>query len=324
MSLTPKEPTIKDNRQISKKWFQIFKNIFAIIVLFGFGYYLWEHKDELYKSLDVSLWHLVSIILLIFISWFLGGIQATVTYRVSNINISVMEGIMLTLAGSFGNHLPMRVGTIIRANYLKEIHGLRYAHFGGIMGIRTLLTILATGISGIIGLLIISFTSYQSIPWDIVLFFLLLTFAPMLLLVFTIPKFDHNQGVLLKFVAGFANSFEELKQKPQVCTFIVILLLIQYIVLALRFIVAADSVGIDIPIGLLFLMAPLAALMSYTALTPGGIGLREMLMGYISFKLGYTFALGTFIGAIDRAVLLVMMAIFGGWSFLVVWLRCRK
>ena len=60
---------------------------------------------------------------------------------------------VLATATGFGNYLPARIGTIARAHYLKSVHGLRYARFGSIQGIRTVQMVVATGLTGIAGTL---------------------------------------------------------------------------------------------------------------------------------------------------------------------------
>ena len=90
-----------------------------------------------------------------------------------------------------------------------------------------------------------------------------------------------------------------------------------------RFVVSADALELDMPLSSLFLMAPLAALMSYMAITPGGLGLREAVMGFVTTNLGFSFAEGMFVGAVDRAILLGIVTILGGLAFWVLWVRVK-
>ena len=72
------------------------------------------------------------------------------------------------------------------------------------------------------------------------------------------------------------------------------------------------------------LLAPLAALANFAALTPGALGLREAVMGYAMHAVGESFSSGIYLGTMDRAVLLALVTLTGGPSFLWVWSRVRQ
>lgn len=304
-------------------WLTVAKNFVALVVLSGFLYYLWSHKEELKSAMDVSIRHIILMVLLILLSWYVSGLQSYLTYRAVNIPMTVMEGVMITIAGSFANHLPMRPGTIVGAYYLKARHGLKYANFGGIMGMRIFLTMIAAGLMGLTGILYIGITGDQEMQWGLVLVFFGIVCGPLFIMSLSIPGNDWMPEKMRKIVGGLFQAYDELRQRPKLVIYVIILLIIQYLILGLRFVVSADAVNADIPIEVLLMMSPLAALMSYAAITPGGLGLREALIGYVAMSLGYSFSDGLFVGTVDRAVLLVMIAIFGGASFMVIWKRCH-
>lgn len=300
-------------------WRHLIRTLIGFLIIFGFCYYLWANRDQFHRMLDASVWHLSGLCVLIVLSWYVNGLQAYVVYRAVGIPIGAMEATMLTTAGTFGNYLPMRAGTIARAMYLKEKHGLGFARFGGIMLLRTLLTVVAAGIVGLASLGLAYWEDGSSISSQLFVVFSLLTIVPVLAMYIPIPKWSWLPHKLYRLADDLTGAFDELRRKPAIAFQVVVLIVVQYFLLGLRFIVSADALSVDMLNSHLVLMAPLAALMSFAALTPGGLGLREAVMGYVSLSLGFSFSIGIFVGTIDRAVLLVMVGVFGGLAFRHVW-----
>jgi uncharacterized membrane protein YbhN (UPF0104 family) len=305
-------------------WKRGLKNFVAFLVVAGFLLYVWEHRTELIGTLDASPSHIGALCALVFLTWVFSGLQAVTIYRAVQVPISIGEGITLTVAGTFGNYLPMRAGTVVRAVYLKEVHGLGIARFGGISGLRSLLVIIAAGIVGLLGLIPIWVGSAWNATRELGVIFLLLVAMPVALMMIPCPRFSWLPQRLKQLTSDATGAYDELRRKPQVAVKVVLLLVAQYFTLGLRFVVSGNALGVDIPASSVLLMAPLAALMSFMAITPGGLGLREAVMGYVSLDLGYSFADGLFVGTVDRAILLTMVAPFGGLAFLMLWRRMHS
>lgn len=303
--------------------FRLLRAVVGAVIVVAFAWYLWDQRAKLATALEATVWHFSSLCVLIAVSWLLNGAQAHVIYRAVSIPVSVWEGTMLSVAGSFGNHLPMRAGTVLRALYLKTVHGLRFARFGGISGLRMLLTVIAAGTMGCAALIVISLQGVATAPLELTLIFLALVVVPLVLLRVPFSRIRFVPSRLQKIVHDFADAYNELRRQPKVAFYVVLLLLAQYGVLSLRFIVSADAVGAEIAPAFLLLMAPLAALMSFIAITPGGLGLREGVMGFVTMSIGFSFSDGIFVGTVDRAVLLLMTALLGGISFWLLWRRCK-
>lgn len=309
-------------------WMRVLKGLIALLIIAGFAAYLWEHRHELDRTVDASALHILALVALVFLTWFFNGLQAYVVYRAVGTRISLLEGIMLTVAGGFGNHLPMRAGTVVRALYLKHVKGLRFARFGGIMALRTLLTIVGSGIMGLFGLGLAWLGGNARVSPDMVSIFALLTSVALVLMLLPLASWDWGWRWLPRRLARIADdvadAYDALRRKPLVALIVVALIVTQYLMLGLRFLVSADAIQADVPFASVLLMAPLAALMSFTALTPGGLGMREAVMGYVSWSIGFDFAQGVFIGTIDRSILLLMTALWGGLSFAVLWRRIGR
>ena len=62
----------------------------------------------------------------------------------------------------------------------------------------------------------------------------------------------------------------------------------------------------------------------HRGIVPGGLGLREVVMGYVTLATGHDFNVGLFAGAMDRAVLLGLLCMIGPVSLVYVWGRLRQ
>lgn len=295
------------------------KRLLALLIVAGFFWYLWEHRTDLLKTLDASPWQMLGIVALIFGGWLAAGLQAATLYRALRLPLRVTESVLLTAAGGFGNYMPMRAGTLVRALYLKEVHGLAFARFGGVTGLRTLLTLIAAGAAGLLGIAMIALRDGGRGSLGLTLLFLVLVVAPMLLMLLPVPTWPGASGRIRRMAHNFSGAYDTLRRQPLVGLGVVLLALAQYLLIGLRFVISGAAVGADMDLLVVMMMAPLAALMQFVSITPGGIGLREAVMGYVSMSLGYSFAEGVYIGAVDRAMLLAVTGLFGGASFARLW-----
>ncbi len=297
------------------------QNAVAGGIIVAFGVYLWEYREKLLLTLDASIFHVAGLVLLITLSWLIAGAQVYLVYSAANVPLSRKEAVILNVAGTFAGYLPMRLGTVIRAMYLKQVHGLRFARFGGISGLRLLFILTTTGLMGLFGLALVWFQDSAAPTVQIFTLFSVLFIFPLLVSKIPLPRLAWLPLRIKTIVADLTDSFDELRRHPNLAAKVILLLVAQFLVLGLRFVVSADAMGMRMPVGMLLLLAPLAALISFTAITPGGLGLREGVMGFMTLNLGLSFSDGLFVGTVDRAVLLVMSAVFGGLAFLRIWRR---
>jgi uncharacterized membrane protein YbhN (UPF0104 family) len=295
------------------------KNLFALLIVIGFFWYLWDHRGDLATTLQATPLQILGIVALIFFGWLVAGSQTSLIYRSLKLPVSLWEGLLLTAAGAFGNYLPMRLGTFVRAHYLKQVHRLGYARFGGLTGLRSLLTLIAAGCAGLVGLGAIYTRDRGGGSLELAVLFFAMIALPIALMLVPLPKWPWIPRRIRGAAHDFSDGYEELRRQPRVGVYVVLLFLAQYALIGLRFLISGSVVGAQMDVIVVMMMAPLAALMQFASITPGGLGLREAVMGYVSMSLGYSFADGVFIGAIDRAVLLLVTGVFGGLAFALLW-----
>jgi uncharacterized protein (TIRG00374 family) len=298
----------------------VLRNIFGAIILVGFVIYLWEHREQFVETLEVRTIDLAVLGALTLSSWAAVAAQNCLLYRAMGLEFGFAESFVISSASGFGNYLPFRPGTLLRAHYLKRVRGLRYTHFGSVFVVRT---VFFTATTGVTGLLCLAWISWRrgAFSAGLGLAFLALAIAPVTTLL-CIPKLSAWAPRRLRHLAlEFHEGVHQIRGAVLASVLVVILVLVQFFLLGARLHIAARAVGSDLEIVVFVLLAVVGTLMGFIALTPGSLGIREAVMGYVTFALGDGFAQGAYVGVIDRAVSLALTATIGAAAFLFVWRR---
>lgn len=215
------------------------------------------------------------------------------------------------------NYMPMKLGTLYRANYLKRHYGLLYTHFTVLFVSLLILMTIAASVSGVIVL----WTVYDPNRHEtflltmifsaFLLFSLLLAFIP-----FPVVEGTNRLTIALRNVAlGRKMMTEDLGK-----------LAVNMVLTAGCFLSASVQIGIVYyslgqnihPAGFLVLGA-IANITMFLGITPGSLGLRELALALGAVALGVDFSVGSLAAVIDRAVALVWSFTVGGGSVLYLW-----
>lgn len=303
---------------------KVVQNTLAAVIIVGFGYYLWTHQEAFSSALQLDLGALVVLAGLVLAAWTVNATQNLLLYRAAGIELGFGEIWLLSAASAFGNYLPMRMGTVLRAHYLKAVHGLGYARFGAIFGVRTLLLVLSTALTGLVGTAGI-YLSGGTLSLELLALFGGLFVVTALGWWVPLPsRWQTGSKRLSRALKEFTNGYRELKSKPGSSLAVLLLLVLQQVLVALRLAWIASVLHAAMAPFAALSMAPLAVLASYAQITPGALGIREAMLGYATFALDQSFAVGAYLGTVDRGVNLAVVAVVGGGCFLGVWMRVRK
>lgn len=314
---------MSNNRSMREITWRLINAIFSIVLISGLAYYLYKNWDIFQASVNVSWYHIIAILICIFSTWMINCLQTVLLLRMEGVKIGFWENMLVQVATLAGNHLPMRIGTLIRFRYFKKIYGLNYARFGGIVGVRTLMLLVSTGLLGFIGTsaLIIS-----GLPVNISLAFLFAAvfIIPIAIYFIPLPKKRGDNGFVGKVWNNFISAFVTIKARPKLSFQLVGLLVLQFVFFAARLYISFDAIQIELSLWVFFLLAPTATLFSYISITPGNLAFREWIIGILSLSAGYDFNNGFFAGTIDRAVLLAVTLTFGTVCFFCVLARIQN
>ena len=302
------------------QWRSWVRNGLGLVILIAAGWALWQRRSAFGELLDASWTSLGSIGLLVLLAWGLNATQTWVLFRAEGARVGFVENLLLATGATFANYLPMRVGTVLRGRYMKQLHGLRYARFGSIFGIRMVLLVSASGLLGALGTL--GLWIFEDRPaWLLLGAFVGLSLASVVAFLVPLPRIGRGEKRLFRVWNDFVDGFATARARPRVSFLVLALTLLQQLALGMRLAVGFDAFQAQTSPSFLLLLAPLVMLVSFVAITPGALGLREAAIGYVTFATGYAFDLGLFAGSLDRAVMLALTLVLGAPSFVHIWRR---
>lgn len=305
-----------------QQWLRAAENALGIASVLAVGWYIWLKRAEFSSLLDLSMLDLIVLTLGTVGAWGCNAWQTMLMYRAEGKEMSLYENMMLASAANFGNYMPLRAGTLVRATYMKQVHGLSYSRTGSIFGIRVVLMVVSTGALGLIGVIGL-WASGGAFSLELCLVFSGLLLLAALAFAFPLPKFRGRSGRLSRAWSDFRAGFEMMQTRADVSTQVCLIMLLQHALIGARLVVALDSVGAVTSPFAIVILAPLLGLSTFISIVPGGLGIREALMGYVSFATGTAFSRGLFAASIDRVVMLLVTATLGLAGFIYVWRRTR-
>lgn len=300
---------------------RVLLNSVGFVILLWFFGYLWSNRELFYSLKNVPFSSILAILVLVFLNWVVVSSQSLLLFRQLGTKIGFFECLALTLASTFANYLPMRVGTFVRAHYMKVKYQLDYSQFGSVVSMRLVLTLAACGACGISVFILFFEFSFNFLP--LIILFSLIILVPALVLFYLPVSVSAKHPVVLiwnKFSEGVSN----LRSRPIVTAVCLALVVLQLIFVGARFLIAAQIAGHEVNFQEIMMLVSIATIAGFLAITPGGLGVREVLMGYGATLVGTSFSLGLLIGTIDRVLLLCLTLVFGGSCFVYIWCQFNR
>jgi uncharacterized membrane protein YbhN (UPF0104 family) len=313
----------EENRRPRKRIVDLAQNLLGLVIVTWFGWYLWQRRDHLLGVLDVSVDDVALVAALTLANWTFTAAQSAVMYRAAGINMTFTENWLLTAGAGFGSYLPMMAGTVVRFHYMKSIHGLRYARSGSISWLRAIAVAISTAAFGLLGTAGLWLTGERSSVALGLLFFAMLV-APVLVLLVRVPERWLARLPRAKNLRDFFEGLSHLREQRKPGLWLLVWIALQQVSLAMRLGIAANATGQSPPLLLLCIMGPLGVFISFVSITPAALGLREAVLGYVTYATGSSFGSGMYMGALDRAVSLALITVFGGASLAYLWRRIRR
>ena len=299
---------------------KVFSQGLSILIILGLAFFLANNWQKFSSVTQLSVFHVTALAGIILITWALGSYQTVLLMRQAGVHVGFFEAVFLLVGMHLGNYLPMRAGTLIRMNYFKRVHNLQYITFSGLFSAKTLLMIASTSFLGCIGLAGLWFSNEKNLL-PVLLFYSGVTVLSFVACIVPLPKKNDSQHFIGKSWNHFMEGYEAIRNNPKLLLQLIGLLLLQYLAFALRFWISFTAIGKELNPFVFLVLAPTTLFLSIFSLTPGNLGLREWLIGFLSVAVGLDLESGVFAGIIDRAVLMACTFVLGGFSL--VYIRNR-
>ena len=300
------------------------KNLISLSIIAGLAFYLWKNWDIFYATFNASWHQILGLVFCIVMTWLINCLQSLLLYRHLGINVSFWDNLIVQIAAMMGNYLPMRLGSLLRMRYFKKVYGLEYIKFVGVSGVRILIVLMYCVILSSIGLIGLKLPQYFYI-W-----ILLGVFNTLIVIVIgsSLIKLAYKLELKNKFIKAkiyeFMAAFEIIRSRPILFCQISGLVIMQFVTLAYRLSISFDIINVDLSPRVLLILAPATGLIQFLTLTPGNLGLREWLIGFLSHVSGYSFSSGIFAGSVDRAILMICTIVLGTGPLVYVWNRATR
>lgn len=298
------------------KWI---RNILAIAILSFLLWYVAEHWQQLRTLLRLK----PSFLLILYALCLMqmcgsAGVVKTLLGALKT-KTFLWNMFLLQSASVLLNYVPLKFGTLFRANYLKRYYGLPYARFATFF---LYITFLMTATASAVGLVVL-LTSYGLTKHEnkILAGVFAITIVSSLFLLFMPLPVPAGQGKLSTTLRNFLTGRSQISKENKAIFTAVVLLGVNFLLTAMRIGIIYHSIGQDIKPGGYLILGALGFVVLFVGVTPGALGIRELVLGSGAVVLGIPLEVGFFAAIIDRAVMLSFSLVVGGMCVGWLWHR---
>jgi len=296
------------------KWL---KNIIGLIILSFLVWYLAGNWGQLKELLKLSPAELFAIYCL----WFLLSLSSARAVQCLLSGLKTKTGfwdmVRLHNATILLNYVPMKFGTLFRANYLKRHYGLSYAHFATFF---LYIMFLMTATAATIGLaVLVAIYGLGGHEKKVLALVFAITIIVSLLFLFVPLPIPAGQGRLRTALRNFLSGRSQVSKQRKTILIAAAYLVVNFFLAALRLAIIYSSMGKDIHLGGYLILGALGFVVLFVALTPGSLGIRELVLGFGAVVLGVPLEVGILAAMIDRAIIISYAFVAGGVCSVWLW-----
>ena len=283
--------------------------VVVLPIIAGFYFYIRHHAGEFQKILSVGFIDCAVISLFVIATIFLNGLIIKVLVEFFRLKLRAREWFGLSVVNTLGNYLPLKIGFVLRAAYLKRAHDFPYTSFISSMGVGYLAVILSSGFIGMAGAVAMFLVSGK---FYLILFLLCaaMFLGGLFFIVFS-PKLKPSQNKIMKHAGNVIEGWNLIKRDRMLLLKLFSINILMVLVYAMRIFFASAALGYDFSFLYSLLIGIPAMLSIFVIFIPAGLGVREAIMGFSAGPAGVV------IGSLDRIVA-VMWVVGLGVIFAVI------
>jgi uncharacterized membrane protein YbhN (UPF0104 family) len=296
------------------KWL---KNILGVAILGVLLWYLVRHWEQLEALFNLTFLQLVTIYVLYFLVML--NITLAVQYLLKGLGVRTRFWDMLWLhnAALLLNYVPMKFGTLFRANYLKRHYGLRYTHFATFF---LYITFLMTAMAAIIGLsVLVLFYGLGEYESKILAVVFLASIGGSLLFIFVPLPVPRGEGWFSTMLRNFLTGRSQISKEKKALVISLLYLVANFFLTAVRIGIIYHCISQKVHPGGYVILGALGFVALFIALTPGSLGVKELVLSFGAVALGVPFEVGLLAAMIDRAITFSYAFVLGGSCTVWLW-----
>ena len=298
------------------------RNYFSIFVLIAVVaailFYL-STQPQLLAALRQISWLLLAVIIVFRLLFLItSGLYLRAFAEKFNINLIFTEWFGLSIVTTMGNFItPFAGGMVARAAYLKHQHNFAYASFATLLASNYLVVFWVIGAVGFATLLI--FFPFQDIYIILALMFLAMTIAiSMLTMLPNVSLPDSHR--LLRILNTSLEGWNLVKNDRKLLGKLGLYTTANIALNGLSFWVAYNALGFNISFSAALLISLIAIFALLLNITPGNLGIQEIVVSVSSNLLGPGGGEGLIVALVIRAATLFLVFTLGP---LYTWLLSR-
>jgi uncharacterized membrane protein YbhN (UPF0104 family) len=299
------------------KWI---KYILGIAVLLFLGWYLYGHWHEMKELFKLNYSQLTIIYIISLIGFINNALVVMVIVRPMGVRARFWDMVILQNACFLLNYVPMKIGTLFFANYLKRHYNLKYSYFVTFGVFLTLLiSVAAYGAGAVVMIFIYGLHTIEKQILAAAFIFGFIVSVAVIFIPLPIPKSQSKIAVALR---DFLSSRQIVSKDFKVLITASLLLFLNFVLTSIRFGIIYNSMGIKLEhlTGFLVLGA-IGYIVLFFNFTPGALGIREAILGAGAVVLGMKLDEGIAGALIERAIGLSWAFIIGGLCVAYVWFK---
>jgi len=295
--------------------------LLSLVVFILCTKYIFDSSKEFSILLTVH-WHTIAIsALALLLNSFASAAQFTVLYQSLGVQIGIGEGLGLSQISSALNQLlPGSLGGMTRAVYMKHRYGAPYSQMPTVLLGSLIFTLFGGGLVMVFTntIVICSGQTVPTIMWVV-------AFCAISSIFFggiSIPKqVTQRLGRFGNMLNLFSDGCKILRANKRCLIESSIYQLFAFFCWAAAIIVSYHGLGLSIhPLAGLSI-AVSTAIFNIISITPGNLGIREAILGYLTLLSGFTFVQGVAASALLRAIGLAVNLVAAPISWYLLFFR---
>lgn len=304
-----------------RRWgFPLLRGLLEAALVAWIAGYLWVRRGELGELLAIGPGTVAALVALVGATMLVRAVSFRLLVDRLGARIGIGEAVALTTATTLVNHVPMSAGLVLRGAVLHRHHDLSVPRYVALMGASGLLTVAASGGLGLGATLASASTLPSTTLAGLVALFAGVAVAPLVLLHLP-PAWLAGGGAVRSRMRAVVEGWRDVRADRGTLAALAGLALLQLALVATRFTLCFGAGGVQAGWLAAAVFASVATLSVLASVTPGGLGLREVLVAALAAPFGLGFQQGMVAASLDRAVLLAFSVLAGGAGLL--WLRRR-
>ena len=294
----------------------IILSIITLGLIAAFLYYLYLNADKYLDLLKISTSRVMFLFFLSLVFPLISGVINTYLFRGLGAKLPYRDGFFITAASTLANQLPISGGIVSKGFYLKRKYNLSYTKFFSATAALFLCFIVTNGLVGMAILLFWIFFKNEVVPPVLLIGFTLMVSG---LFVFWLP-IDRIKvpDRIYKRIHQAIEGWMLISRNPALLMKLLGLQSVLLVLLAIRYWLAFHMLSQNVTFGEVMLFSTASILTQLVSIAPGGLGVREAIVGAVASALGFDTGASVVAVGLDRLVSTFTILLIGGISIVIL------